>query len=457
MIQPASRQPENVTAPTAPRHARLRCWLRRLALTATVLVVLTLLTRLVFFQGPYRAPEPLPEGKLLDMHCHVAGIGAGDSGCFVAPRMQDSWKFDFYLRAFGVTRAEVEAKGDQWLVQRLSEQIAESRHVGAAIILAMDGVVDEHGQLDRRRTEFYVPNEFVATAAARHTNLLFGASINPYRPDALQRLVWAKEHGAKLVKWIPSIMAIDPADARLEPFYRKLVELDLPLLTHAEQERSFTHAQDELCDPDRLRLPLKLGVQVIVAHASATGANHGERNPDRLKRLLAEYPNLQADVSSLTQINKLGSLRDAIGEPLFSGRLLYGTDFPLINMPLVSPWWFPLNLRFAQMRAIAAIPNPWDRDVALKQALGVPRAVFEQPGRLFLNDGHAGQSQNPVGANGRSNPRSVTGRCGHEPGRAALLRRQAERQLSPTRFLDRLTLPAEPSLLASAPAGLPAR
>jgi hypothetical protein len=33
--------------------------------------------------------------------------------------------------------------------------------------------------------------------------------------------------------------------------------------------------------------------------------------------------------------------------------------------------------------AIAATPNPWDRDVALKQALGVPRAVFERPAELF--------------------------------------------------------------------------
>ena len=28
--------------------------------------------------GPYRPPEPLPESKLLDIHCHTAGIGAGD-------------------------------------------------------------------------------------------------------------------------------------------------------------------------------------------------------------------------------------------------------------------------------------------------------------------------------------------------------------------------------------------
>jgi uncharacterized protein len=269
------------------------------------------------------------------------------------------------------------------VVRRIAEQIARSRHVGSAIILAFDGVVDERGELDRSRTEVYVPNEFVAREVARHTNLLFGASINPYRKDALQRLDWAKAHGSRLVKWIPSVMEIDPADPRLEPFYRKLVDLRLPLLTHTGQERSFTRANDSFCDPERLRLPLRLGVTVIAAHIASTGKTAGERDTDRLRRLFADYPNLYADISSLTQVNKLGYLREALQRPEFQGRLLYGTDFPLVNLIIVSPYYFSLNLRFGQMRTIAAIPNPWDRDVALKQALGVPRDVFERTGKLL--------------------------------------------------------------------------
>ena len=44
------------------------------------------------------------------MHCHIAGIGAGGSGCFVSPKLRDNWRFNVYLRAFGVTRKEVEKK-----------------------------------------------------------------------------------------------------------------------------------------------------------------------------------------------------------------------------------------------------------------------------------------------------------------------------------------------------------
>ena len=144
-----------------------------------------------FFRGPILPPEPLPAAPILDLHCHVAGIGAGNSGCFVSDRLRKSWKLRFYLRSFGVSWQELSEKGDAICGERLAQTLAASGHVGRAVILAMDGAVDADGQLDLARTEFYVPNEFVAALAAQHTNLLFGASINPYRPDSLARLDWA--------------------------------------------------------------------------------------------------------------------------------------------------------------------------------------------------------------------------------------------------------------------------
>jgi hypothetical protein len=40
--------------------------------------------------------------KILDMHCHVAGIGAGGSGAFLSEKMCNSWKYRIYLKASGV-------------------------------------------------------------------------------------------------------------------------------------------------------------------------------------------------------------------------------------------------------------------------------------------------------------------------------------------------------------------
>jgi predicted TIM-barrel fold metal-dependent hydrolase len=339
--------------------------------------------RAVLFTGPYRTPASLPHTRIIDLHVHIAGIGAGDSGCFVSRQMEQSWKFGIYLKSFGTSRAELAAQGDAPLVDRIAAQVAASRHVSHAVILAMDGAMDAAGELDRTATEVHVPNEFVAREVARHTNLLFGASVNPNRHDALARLDWCATNGAVLVKWIPSIMHIDPADERLIPFYERLKFHQLPLLTHAGQERSFTHADDRLADPERLRLPLRLGVTVIAAHIASTGENGGERDTDRLARLMKEFPNLLSEISSLTQANKPGYLKEALIRPEFAGRLAYGSDFPLINTALVSPWLFHLRLERAEMARLADIANPWDRDVELKQSLGVAPEIFARTETLL--------------------------------------------------------------------------
>lgn len=315
--------------------------------------------------------------NIIDIHCHTAGIGAGNSGCFVSPALTGSWKYHVYLRAFGVTEQELKREGDGLVMRRTSERLAQSEQVASAVILAMDGVVDANGNLDRSRTEMFIPNEFVAAETAKYSNLLFGASINPLRVDAVERLERAADSGAVLLKWLPAIQHIDPADERLIPFYLKLKQLGLPLLTHTGKESSFTSAQEELGDPERLRLPLSLGVTVIAAHAASSGKSQGEDNHERFLRLCREFPNLYADISALTQINRLGHLQRLLKQTELHGRLLYGTDMPLLRTPLVSPFAYPHALSLRRMLEIARIDNVWDRDVALKEALGVPELVFD--------------------------------------------------------------------------------
>jgi predicted TIM-barrel fold metal-dependent hydrolase len=247
----------------------------------------------------------------------------------------------------------------------------------------LDGVIDAHGKLDYAASEVYIPNEYVAAQARRNHNLYFGASINPHRSDALAQLEQAAQSGAVLVKWIPSIMGIDPAQERLRPFYESLQRLGLPLLTHTGEERSFSSAQDQLADPLRLELPLRLGVTVIAAHCGSGGSIEGQRHLDRLQQMMRRYPNLWADISSLTQINRLGYLKEVLAAPEFRDRLLFGSDFPLINTPLVSAWYFPLQLSLRQIWGISRLDSPWDRDLQMKQNLGVPAAVFSAANRLL--------------------------------------------------------------------------
>lgn len=348
-----------------------------------IFILLALLSDLCFAAGHPKLPEGEDPMKIVDLHVHVAGTGAGGSGCYVSPRLRRNWRYGIYLKAFGVTRRELDQAGDAIVFQKISEKLAQSDQVSAAVILALDGVVDENGHLDLERTEVYIPNDFVARETAGYSNLLFGASINPYRTDALERLETVKREGAVLLKWLPSIQHIDPADERIVPFYKKLKELDIPLLVHTGYERSFTRARHDVADPRRLELPLSLGVTVIAAHAATTGKSAGEDNMERLLAMMPAHPNLYADISSLTQLNKLGYLSRLLRRPEIRGRLVYGTDFPLINTALVSPWYFPFNLSWRQMRSLSRMTNPWDRDVQLKRALGVPEEAFTE-GNRFL-------------------------------------------------------------------------
>ena len=307
---------------------------------------------------------------IVDIHCHAAGIGSGGSGCYVSPRMASSFKFRFYLEGFGVTRADLVARGDSIVIDRISEGVAASHCVGRAVILAIDSAIDEDGREDLARTELYVPDRFVAAEVAKHRNLLFGASVNPLRKDAVERLAWDRDHGAVLVKWLPSIQGFDPADPRCEPFYRKLAELHLPLLCHTGIEHSFTREDQAMGDPERLRPALKLGVTVIAAHGAAGGSYFGMRGIDRLAAMMGEFPNLYADISAMTLVNRGRHFAELVQRPEFRGRLLFGTDYPLVAIrALVSPWYFPVRLPLARIREIDALGNPWDRDVALKLSL----------------------------------------------------------------------------------------
>lgn len=320
---------------------------------------------------------------IIDIHCHVAGIGTGKSGCQVGARLRRSWKFRVYLRAFGVTIAELEQEGDALILRRIAEQLAAAESVDQAVILALDAVVDPSGRPLPEASELFIPNAFVASGCRAHPNLLFGASVNPHRRDALDQLDAVASDGAVLLKWLPSVQMIDPADRRHIPFYRRLAALHLPLLSHTGEEESFTRADNVLADPERLRLPLEEGVTVIAAHCASNGRNAGEHNFGRFLRLANEYPHLHADISALTQINRLGHLGKVLARPELHDRLHFGTDMPLPRTGLTSPWFQLGRLPLGEIRRLTALRNPWDQSLQLKLALGLPPQILSNSARIL--------------------------------------------------------------------------
>ena len=323
------------------------------------------------------------KNSIIDIHVHVAGLGYGNSGCFVSREMRDNFRFPVYLWAMGVTQEELEQFGDKILFDKLSRRIAAAKMVDKAVILAMDGYVTTAGILDKEQTQIYVPNDYVYKQTARFENLWYGASINPNRTDAIARLQAAHANGVVLIKWIPSIMNIDPSDPKHIPFYQVMAELGMPLLSHTGMEKSFANANNELADPLRLILPLKLGVNVIAAHIGTTGESKGQDNFERILPMFKHYPNFYTDISSLTQVNKLGYMARALKEQGLTQRMVYGTDWPLQFSPLVSSWYHINHIGLANAYDVSQIENTWDRDIALKKAFGVPDEVFLRTGKLL--------------------------------------------------------------------------
>ncbi len=322
---------------------------------------------------------------LLDVHCHVGGLGVG-SGCRVSPSYRKSFRFKAFMRGFAVSEELVRSEGDAIIFAKLSELLSASVEVDGAVVLALDSVVDEAGNEEADKTAVTVPGAFVGKETARYHNLHYGGSIHPHRRDALERLAEAAEQNVLLIKWLPPVQRIDPSERRHIPFYEKLAELGIPLLTHTGVEHALTGSIHRLGDPQLLKLPLEVGVTVIAAHAAVSGKSDGEPNFSRLLKLASSHPNLYADISSLTQLNRLGKLSRALAQVELEGRLLYGSDMPLINTPLVYPLAFAPRLGLAAVRRISNIANPWDRDVELKRALGVPSEVFTRGAGLLLGD-----------------------------------------------------------------------
>jgi hypothetical protein len=87
-----------------------------------------------------------------------------------------------------------------------------------------------------------------------------------------------------------------------------------------------------------------------------------------------EYPKLYGDLSALTLMNRWRYLRRILREESLLPRLLNGTDYPL---PPCAPCFLgEVGMRRAW--AFARIANVFERDFAIKRALGVPGEVFSR-------------------------------------------------------------------------------
>ena len=359
-----------------------------------------------------RAYDEIDSARLVDHHTHIAGIGTGNSNNFVNAKMR-SWahpfhhlKFKVYLSAAGVDDV---ADADAGMVKRLVNLVRHLPNAGKHRLLAFDKNYSPDGSPNLEKTEFYVPNEYVFKLAEQYPDLFIpNISVNPYRPDALEELErWARR-GARIVKWLPNAMGIDPSDSRCDSFYQKMKELDLILLSHGGEEKAVEADEDQkLGNPLLLRRALDAGVKVIVAHCAGLGDNEDLDDPhkrrisnfDLFLRLMDDkrYEGLVfADISAMTQFNRIGKPLDTIlSRSDLQERLVNGSDYPLpaINVlirtnPLVKRGYIAADERTCLNEIYDY--NPLLFDFVLKRTIKLPGTQKRLPAAIFMTNSALG-------------------------------------------------------------------
>jgi len=355
-----------------------------------------------------RAFDEIDPQRLIDHHTHVAGLGTGGTNAFVNPKMR-SWahpfhhlKFKVYLSAAGVEDVD---RADAELVQRLANLITHIENHGKHRLLAFDKNYRPDGSVDLNKTEFYVSNEYVFTLAEQYPDLFVpNISVNPYRPDAIEELEKWAARGARIVKWLPNAMGIDPSDSRCDLFYQTMKRLDLILLSHGGEEKAVEAQEDQkLGNPLLLRRALDYGVKVIVAHCAGLGNNPDLDSEDKklvdnfdlFMRLMGEkrYEGLLfGEISAMTQFNRIGKpLTTILEREDLHERLLNGSDYPLpaINVlirtrRLVMSGYINATERDSLNEIYDY--NPLLFDFVLKRTMKVPGTEKRLPAAVFMTN-----------------------------------------------------------------------
>jgi predicted TIM-barrel fold metal-dependent hydrolase len=198
-------------------------------------------------------------------------------------------------------------------------------------------------------------------------------------------------------------MGIDPSDPQCDPFYQKMKELDLILLSHGGEEKAVEAEEDQkLGNPLLLRRALDHGVKVIVAHCAGLGTNEDLESNDRRQRdnfdlflrLMDDvrYEGLVfGEISAMTQFNRIGKLQTIFAREDLHERLVNGSDYPLpaVNLlirtrPLVKQGYLT-NAEGDCLREIYDY-NPLLFDFVLKRNLKHPATSKPLPASVFMTN-----------------------------------------------------------------------
>jgi predicted TIM-barrel fold metal-dependent hydrolase len=316
---------------------------------------------------------------VIDAHAHVVGMDRDGHGCVLSPAMRRKISTRFVLRSVGASLSDPPADVDRRYLDFLVAQAEAAPSVDRIVLLALDGVVGPDGRVDEDRSHLRIPNDYVFAAAKACPKFLPACSVNPLRADAVAELDRCAAAGAVLCKWIPAAMGFDPADPRCAPFYARMKALGMPLLSHVGTELAVTTVVREHGDLGRLLPALDAGVQVILPHAGNLRLFSDAADWEALRAEAVTRPNLWIDDSALGMIHRRRRLFRLMEATDLHSRVIHGSDFPLPSQPMA----FADRIGLREARRIGRIGSAFEKDVALKRALGVPEAFLFQAAKVL--------------------------------------------------------------------------
>jgi predicted TIM-barrel fold metal-dependent hydrolase len=310
---------------------------------------------------------------ILDLHVHVSALTQAHG--LMSPHLLNTTPFRFMQWRLGI-------KGNDEPTERKIESlmvrtIAEASKLDAAVVLAFDAVHDGDGRMDLPNTHLYVTNDYVIDLARKHRQVLFGASVHPYRKDAVAELERCVKAGAVLMKWLPIVQNFNPADPRCEPFYEALAHFGLPLLSHTGGEKTLPNLDTTVADP-RLLLPaLRRGVKVIMAHCGTRSAPSETDFLPQFMRLAKDFEHCYGDTAALNLPTRSYAFGPILRDPQVREKLVHGSDWPVISLPPFTK--LPLHWSIDALRD----RNWMRRDITLKERLGFDEAYWQRAGKLI--------------------------------------------------------------------------
>lgn len=315
----------------------------------------------------------------IDAHVHLIAIDQAKHGCFISPGRRGGVEAAYLMAMSGVSPRVSDEVFDLAYADHLAELVSGARFLDKAVVFAMDGLYTPDGRPDPA-TEAMISNEWAIEVSRRYPELfLFGASIHPARPDALELLEMCAEAGAVCVKWVPNSQGIDPSEERYREFYERMLQHGLVLSSHTGYEHSVHVVDQSLGDPERLRLPLEVGLTVVAGHAGTSGFYHKVEYFGNMMKMCEEYERLYADTSALANIVRFPYVDRLLAPPLVD-RIIQGTDYPVPPTPVL--WASRMGL--ARAVRVQVTRNPFDRDYLGKIEAGFPEEHFYRGADIFL-------------------------------------------------------------------------